>query len=402
MHDLMGKRQSKGFLILVGVAACLLAGMIGWAWLKAGSAQPTKATEGPASNLGRAPAGEAFVLQYQAKLEQMVNQRLTQWQDEQAKQQAALAAQQKAALERIEASAQALPSHTSASPGGGEGEAAPKSAPAEYPATTVKRMKEALGTSGKPAGWSDTFLGTPADVTEDAASKQPAASGKAKATKPRAGTYVIPEDGWAHGRLVNGVVATQGGEFRYTQIKLVGEYHSANDQVHNVDGCVARGEASASVGEGRIYVKPIKLTCTLPNARTKSWETAGYVVDKHDGMQGLAATLVNNPEKKLFAAMAAAGLERGGGYLASREVTSTFSSATGAAAGVVTGNAGRYLLGGIAEGAGAGLREQVKEYAELMRPSVQAPGATEVTVHFTSTQELPEGGEAISTVRAAE
>lgn len=213
--------------------------------------------------------------------------------------------------------------------------------------------------------------------------------------------FVVPQDGWAEGRLINGVVTTQGGEFRYAQIKLQGMYHSANDYEQNIDGCVVLGESTADIPAGRINIKPIKLTCTLPTARTKTWQTAGYVVDSRDGIQGVAATLVSNGGNKLLAATGAGVVQGGGAFYAQRSVTSTFSPATGSAASVLTGNPANALVGGAVEGAGRNLGQEVQDYYGAFRPTVQAGGGVRVVVFITTSLPLPEGGQAISTVRGA-
>jgi hypothetical protein len=161
------------------------------------------------------------------------------------------------------------------------------------------------------------------------------------------------------GRLINGVIGAQGSDFRYTEIKLTGDYHGPNHYVQNVDGCVVTGEASTSLWERRFQIKPISLSCTLPNRRNKTWKTSGYVVDAKDGIQGVNATLVNNEDKKVVASLVAGALESGGAYTSQRETTSTFAPGTGVASGVVTGNAGKYIVGGMVEGAGKTLQGEI-------------------------------------------
>jgi len=213
--------------------------------------------------------------------------------------------------------------------------------------------------------------------------------------------YLIPEAGWVKGRLINGVIGAQDGDFRYTEIKLTGVYHGPNNYVQSLDGCVVTGEARAVLWERRLHIKPIALSCTLPNRRHQTWKVSGYVVDSLDGIYGVNATLVNNADKKLLASMAAGALEGGGAYVSQRQLTQTYSAGTGVSSGIVTGSPGAYVAGGAAQGAGKGLQGQVQEYYDLYRSTLQIGGGGEVTVHLTTTLALPEGGEALSTVQAA-
>ncbi len=226
-------------------------------------------------------------------------------------------------------------------------------------------------------------------------------SGAGAPVSPEPDAFVLPQDGWAQGRLMNGIVASQGGEFRYTQIRLVGTYHSANDYLQNVDGCVVLGEGGADVAAGRINVKPIKVTCTFPGGRTRSWPAAGYVVDARDGIQGLAATLVNAGEAKLAAATAAGVVQGAGALFAQRALTSTYTPLTGTASSLITGNPGIAMAGGAAEGAGRGLSQEIQNYYAAFRPTVQTGGGVEVTVFLTTPLVLPEEGRSVSTVRQA-
>jgi hypothetical protein len=216
-----------------------------------------------------------------------------------------------------------------------------------------------------------------------------------------ADAFVVPQDGWAQGRLLNGIVASQGGDFRYTQIRLTGAYHSANDYVQNVDGCVVLGEGGADVAAGRINVKPIKVTCIFPGGRTRSWPAAGYVVDARDGIQGLAATLVNGGEAKLAAATAAGVVQGAGALFAQRALTSTYTPLTGTASSLITGNPGVAMAGGALEGAGRGLSQEIQNYYAAFRPTVQTGGGVEVTVFLTTALALPDEGRSVSTVRQA-
>ena len=214
--------------------------------------------------------------------------------------------------------------------------------------------------------------------------------------------FVIPEAGFAEGIMLNGVVArANASEFVYTTIKLRGNYTSANDFKQNVDSCVVTGEARAAYAEGRVRIKPVKLTCTLPTGRTRSWKTSGYVVGAADAIEGVVATISDNQAKRVGAVTAASILEGIGNVATAGQSTNVYNPSTGQATSVITGNLGRAVGGGAISGAGHGLRDEVRQYFDLLQPTVQVGGGGKVTVFLQTEAVLPEGGDAFSTVRSA-
>ncbi len=333
------------------------------------------------SRLGEAPRSERFDRGYQVQLEQRVQEQMQAFRSELDAREQAREARDIAQMDRV-----ARMVNDARAPGAGT-LPAPRSPEVESP-------RPPPDAKFVPIRDGQTRF------TESA----PMVPGLSNLTQPvsqESDAYVIPPDGWAQGRLINGLVASQGGDYRYTHIRLTGGYHSANDFEQNVDGCVVLGEGSADIAAGRINIKPIKVTCTFPDARTRSWPTAGYVVDSRDGIHGIAATLINSGEGKLAAAGAAGLVQGAGALLAQGALTSTVSPVSGATTSVVTGNPATAMAGGAAVGAGRGLSQQIQEYYDAFRPTVQTGGGVEVTVFLTSALTLPTGVRSVSTVRVA-
>ncbi len=400
MLDLVKLRNGKGPMMAIVAIGVVIASLVGVAYVRANSEASAKRDPSPSANLGQAPASDGYNQAYQAKVEEMVTARMKLLSEQQAEQQKAAAEQQKAALDHMESMIQIASAklNTAKAPGTSMDGPAIPAEPAQEPYKPAKiySMHE-MG--GGPSSNAETFLGSPGDiksagVTDSATQTSP---GPAK-TNPDA--YLIPEAGWVKGRMINGVIGSQDGEFRYTEIKLQGNYFGPNNYVQNLDGCVVTGEAKASLWERRFQVKPISLSCTLPNGRNKTWKTSGYVVDAKDGIQGVNAMLINNESNKLAASIGAGVLESTGSYYSQSAVNSTIAPATGSISGVVT-SPGKFLAGGAVQGAGKGLQDNLKDYYDLYRSSLQVGGGGVVTVHITSTLELPDGGDALSTVRAA-
>jgi Skp family chaperone for outer membrane proteins len=405
MIHLATRSNQKVTWLLVAVFVALAVGLVGLGAIRAANRSPEAVSggqEGAPANLGKAPQSDAYPQQYQAKIEATVRKMMAEIKASQEQANAAAAEHQRAAQERLdslagkyEARLQTMQTATTPPATGNA------STDAAAPQAQAQRMT--MHTMGQPVHAKtpgpQPFLGSPNEVAPvEAPSSGPDAGAFAQA---QSAALVIPEDGFVKGRLLNGVVAQQGGEFRYTHIKLQGDYTSANNFRQNVDGCVVRGQAYAAYAEGRIMVKPIQLTCTLPNKRTRSWATAGYVVDVSDGIEGIAATIVPNQGLRVAAAGAAAGIEKLGSIVSQLESTQVYSPSTGQIASAVTGNKPRALAGGVVQGVGAGLREEVQGYFDLYKPTVQVGGGGWVTVFLHTESELPEGGEAISTVQSA-
>ncbi len=371
---------------------------------KSASASRSIAPATGAANLGEAPHSAAYPQHYQQRIEERVRTLAEELRKDRDKYQQALDEQQRAAqarldqmtneaLQQLRASQRTSPAESQASPGASNAaQEVPNDVRRATP-TPIHSMEESDPSASGP------FLGSSAEARRGAGqstrldeSERP----QAKANEP----FVIPESGFVQGRLLNGVVAKHTGEFVYTHIKLAGRYTSANHHTQDLDSCIVLGEAYAAIAEGRIKVKPIKLVCTLPSGRTRTWKTSGYVVDATDGIEGIAATLVNNQERRVLAVAGAAALERIGTVVTQRETTQAYSPTTGQATSVLTGQAARAFGGGALDGLGRGLQQEVREYFDLFKPTAQIGGGGLLTVFLHTESELPEGGEVLSTVRS--
>jgi hypothetical protein len=411
---------SRRKLLLIAAAAVLAVGLILIGVLTGSSSDRPPAAAGtnlmPHAQLGQAPESDSFAQAYQGRLEHMIREQMQSFRAELDSRARAREARDDAQIERLVRMVNQSPARTAA--GAPESAVRTVAGPLDPPRYVVLRDSRSadrlslatVGGSPFAAGLASPGLASaglpPANaLSTDMPLPGMPSPGDMPSSVALAQTgsdpFVLPQDGWAEGRLINGVVTTQGGEFRYAQIKLHGLYHSANGYEHNIDGCVVLGESSADIAAGRINIKPIKLTCTLPNSRTKTWQTAGYVVDSRDGIQGIVATLVNSGESKLAAASAAGLIQGGGAFYAQRSLTNTFSPTTGSAASILTGNPTNALIGGAVGSAGGALGQEVQNYYSAFRPTVQTGGGVDVVVFITTPMSLPVGGEAISTVRAA-
>ncbi len=368
-----------------------------------GAAVSTEGNKVGKANLGTAVPSEAYNQTFQERLQTSIQQELAALRK--AQDAAMLAAQQRQDdyLERLSKEvrdkvAAMQPTQDQSRPAAAGEANASEAQSGRFLATKIVTMGQSGDNLSKQQD--QQFLGTPtelANATGQAIPKTPGRPGSG----PAPDALVIPQGGFGNARTLNGAVASQGGAFRYINMKMVGTYTSANGYQSNLDGCIVLGEGTAEVNEGRIMVKPIKLTCTLANGRTRSWAAAGYVVDREDGMQGLRGTIDTNQQKRLLASAGASALERFGALAVQRETTSAYSPSTGQSVETLTGSATRAFRGGVLEGVGRGLREDLRDYFDPFKPTVQVGGGREITVFLNTESELPEGGELISTVRTA-
>lgn len=422
-----GANSNRGFKILCGLIVGIVVLGLGIAVIRAANRDDGVSTQqrvvpspspGPA-NLGTAPQGAEFNKTYQERVEQSLATKMGEIKAAQEAADRANSEKLAQAMTRLneiaeqmkrkndEASRSPAPGSTAGVSTGERSNAQPEPAPAAVDRRTAIIKMGAGGavarggSAGAPAG---QFIGTPNDVSAidptlptSAGVTPVAARTDAQPREP----FVVPESGFGQGRLLNGVVATHKGDFRYTMIKLEGPYTSANDFHVNLDGCTALGEATAAFGEGRINIKPIKLTCTLPSGRTRSWKTSGYVVDSTDGIAGVIGEIDNNQGKRVASVTGTTALEKIGQVLVARESTQIFNPTTGQGQSLLTGNPSAAVAGSIVQGAGAGLRQELRDYFDLFKPSVQVGGGGMVTVFLLTESELPEGGEVFSLVRSA-
>ena len=427
MIAIAGNQSKKLTWILVGAIVLLLGGLVGVAAIQAANDDGPAPKDGKAkippknspkgeslipsppadqANLGAAPRTEAFGPAYQAQVEKQVRALIDANEKSQGEFKRALEAQQRSFDERMDKAAKSAETRIAQTgaatvPAGMQMANAAPAVP--IGPTMVFGVGDPATQNGAPGG---QFIGTPGDVN-GVAGVSPPGTGAAPtvpgsaASEPSDG-FVIPESGFVQGILLNGVVArANAGEFVYTTIKLQGNYTSPNDYQQNVDSCVVVGEARAAFAEGRIRIKPVKLSCTLATGRTRSWKTSGYVVDGADAIEGVVATMVNNQEKRVAVVTAGAILEGIGSVAIAGQSTQAYNPTTGQASSVITGDLGRAAAGGAVRGAGKGLQDEFRQYFDLFQPTVQVGGGTKVTVFLATEAMLPDGGEAISGVRSA-
>ncbi len=219
-------------------------------------------------------------------------------------------------------------------------------------------------------------------------------------TLPRGGTPtapgntlarpVVPPNGFVRGRLLSGMVATQGAQPTAALVRLEGSYRTANGFVVDLDGCMLAAEASANLAAGRIEGKPARLTCNFVDGRSQTWDVGGWLVDGGDGIRGVRGTIVSNEEKKIALRSFGAALDAAGRVMVQDQMT--FQTSPIGTVGTMTGDAGRAIAGGALSGAGAALNEEIAAYYKLFAPSIQVGAQTAVTVVLTNPLDLPTEG----------
>ncbi|BAP87562.1 TraB pilus assembly family protein [Burkholderiales bacterium GJ-E10] len=224
----------------------------------------------------------------------------------------------------------------------------------------------------------------------------PAAESKPDA-EPEAEPDIVP-NGFIRGTLLNGVVAIVGGSDRESLVALHGRYRSANGFSSDLDGCFALVQGRPEIAAGRIDFKLARLTCTFPDGASRTWDTAGWLVDR-DGIRGVRATIVENLGRKTLVA-AAGGALSGYGQRLSQEQYQYSAMAMGASANFV-GSPMRDATGGAAVGASNALTQSINDYYNLYSPSLQVGGGTPVTVVLANDLRVPASGRAITPTHIA-
>ncbi len=213
------------------------------------------------------------------------------------------------------------------------------------------------------------------------------------------GAYVVPPNGFIQGILLNGVVAGANGKAVDTLIRLSGTYRSANGYHTNLSRCVVMAQAVADLPAGRINMKPARLTCTL-DGETKTWNTAGWIVG-HDGIRGIRGKIVDNTGKQLADSGIIGAISGVGNVISDSQNTNIYSTQTGAAASILTGNPYTAALGGAVTGVGQAMQGELQQYFSYFTPTIQVGGGRPVTVVLTSESAIPVHGRQITQTRAA-
>ncbi len=215
--------------------------------------------------------------------------------------------------------------------------------------------------------------------------------------KPEEEPDIVP-NGFIGGTLLNGVVAIVGGSDRESLVALHGRYRSANGFSSDLDGCFALVQGRPEIAAGRIDFKLARLTCTFPDGASRTWDTAGWLVDR-DGIRGVRAKIVENLGRKTLVA-AAGGALTGYGQRLSQEQYQYSAMAMGASANFV-GSPMRDATGGAAVGASNALTQSINDYYNLYSPSLQVGGGTPVTVVLANDLRVPASGRAITPTHIA-
>lgn len=216
----------------------------------------------------------------------------------------------------------------------------------------------------------------------------------------RAAEANIAPHGFVEGRLLNGVVAVQGGPDRDSIVALSGNYQSANGFVARLDGCMALVQGKPEIATGRIDFKLSRLTCNFTDGASRTWDAAGWLVDA-DGIRGVRAVIVDNSARKT--AVAAAGGAVGGlGQRLSQQQYQVSAGPGGfGSSSTFAGSPVRDALGGASTGAANALGQSIADYYNLYAPSLQVGGGTPVTVVLANDLRLPPSGREISQTHTA-
>jgi len=216
----------------------------------------------------------------------------------------------------------------------------------------------------------------------------------------RPGDANVAPHGFIEGRLLNGVVAVQGGPDRDSIVALSGSYQSANGFTADLDGCLALVQGKPEIASGRIDFKLSRLTCNFPDGASRTWDASGWLVDA-DGIRGVRATIVDNTSRK--AAVAAAGGAIGGlGQRLSQQQYQVNSGPAGFGTSTTfTGSPASDAIGGAASGAANALGQSINDYYNLYTPSLQVGGGARVTVVLANDLRLPPSGRDVSQTHVA-
>ena len=387
-----------GLALLCGSAALVLA--------LGSTAQPASAEDGPPpvpdaaqANLGSAQPSDKFIQSFQQQLSQQLQNALDQSGKDQESRLQGLAQQQSALQSQITTLQQALDANRSSVPGGStEG-----SMPNVHSRTAPEGEAGALlrAESLNPRGSTSTWRGGTEPPTEPSPAPADLDSYGLGAKSPRSAN--VAPHGFIEGRMLNGVVTIVGGPDRESVIALTGPYHSANGFESRLDGCFALVQGHPEIAAGRIDFKLSRLTCNFPDGASRTWDTAGWLVDA-DGIRGIRATIVENLGRKAAVA-AAGGAVAGVGQRLSQEqyLVSSASTASGAigTSSSFAGAAASDALGGAASGAANAAAQSLGDYYTLFAPSLQVGGGTAVTVVLANDLRVPRSGSQLTPTFAA-
>jgi conjugal transfer pilus assembly protein TraB len=396
---------------------------------RAAIADDTPANAAPDPNLGTTNFGaatptEKFVQSFQQQVSQQLQAALAQSSDAQESRLRTFEQQQRELNEHLQSVEQAIASTRSEMgalvPGNRLG-ATPSAngADTEPPRVNARRItpqESPADASGGGPSWfqpggsqnADHSSSSPVPAINSghdssallAGDSAPAPTGLLTSTRLRSGEPNIAPHGFVEGRLLNGVVAIQGGPERDSIVALSGSYQSANGFLSDLDGCFALVQGRPEIASGRIDFKLSRLTCNFADGASRTWDASGWLVDA-DGIRGVRAVIVDNTARKAAVA-AAGGAISGVGQRISQQQYQINSGPVGyGSSSSFTGNAGRDAIGGAASGAAGALGQSIADYYNLYSPSLQVGGGTHVTVVLANDLRLPPSARDMSQTHTA-
>jgi conjugal transfer pilus assembly protein TraB len=213
----------------------------------------------------------------------------------------------------------------------------------------------------------------------------------------------IAPHGFIEGRLLNGVVAVVGGADRESIVALHGPYQSANGFTSQLDGCLALVQGKPELATGRIDFKLSRLTCNFPDGASRTWDTAGWLVDA-DGIRGIRAAIIENLSKRAVVSAGTGAISALGQRLAQEQYqVNSMASASGTGTmSLFNGNAGADIAGGAVNGAASSINQSMTEYYNQFAPSLQIGGGTPVTVVLANDLRVPSSGRSLTPTHLAQ
>jgi Bacterial conjugation TrbI-like protein len=216
------------------------------------------------------------------------------------------------------------------------------------------------------------------------------------ASRPNVLKAVIPAQGFMKARLLNGIIV-RSDQPRVFLARVNGVYQAPNGYRMDLNGCHISIEASADLSAGRVDGKPVRLTCTLRNGQAENWDLSGYIVDQ-DGLRGLSGK-VNNQNTDKIATSALAGAITGAGNVLSQRNTTVTSNGSSTTTSVV-GDVGRAVVGGALGGAGSAIQQNLQDYYQTFRTTIEVSNTSEFSIVLLNQLELSSSSAHLSRVQA--
>ncbi|MFO0753539.1 MAG: TrbI/VirB10 family protein [Thermodesulfovibrionales bacterium] len=193
----------------------------------------------------------------------------------------------------------------------------------------------------------------------------------------------------ALGSIPHGIAAVPGLPYPVT-IDLTSMTVGPNNTSTSLKDCSIIAVAGADLSTSRVLLQPKTLNC-YRGGEYLSLAVDGYVVDLTDNNSGLHGTVEGRSGKYLWGMIAGSFAGGIGKAFAAGETTSTVS-AEGVSTTTVTGDKLKYGLTSGGAASADELARWFKERANKLVDYVQVPPLDAVTVIFTSSVHVPDGG----------